>query len=71
MTPYQRSGSYSYGFYMDTDGYIRDGRIDSAQGIRPVISLKEGTLVTSGTGIVTDPWVVTIPEEDSDPIPDP
>ena len=27
-------------------------------GVRPVISLKPGTTVASGTGIATDPWTI-------------
>lgn len=71
MSPYYRSVSYAYDFYMNTYGYMTYGRIDLAYGVRPVVSLKEGTPVTSGTGISTDPWVVTIPVEEPDPVPDP
>lgn len=59
MTPYYRSGSYVYNFYMNANGYMQNGRIDTAYGIRPVISLKDGVGISGGTGTATDPWVVT------------
>ena len=61
MSPYYRYGSYAYNFYLNTTGYMQNGRIDTAYGIRPVISLQEGTEATSGTGTATDPWVVVAP----------
>ena len=30
-------------------------------GAHPPMSLKPGTTVAGGTGIATDPWVVTVP----------
>ncbi|MEE0887595.1 MAG: hypothetical protein U0L97_00085 [Candidatus Saccharimonadaceae bacterium] len=35
--------------------------VDNMYGVRPAISLKSGTTVASGTGIATDPWIVTVP----------
>ena len=61
MTPYYRYSSYAYNFYMNANGYMQNGRIDTAYGIRPVISLKEGTEVSGGSGIATDPWVIEQP----------
>ena len=40
-------------------GYIGDDRVDSAIGVRPVVSLANGTLVNSnGDGTSTNPYVV-------------
>ena len=35
--------------------------LNAGYGVRPAISLKPGTTVESGTGIATDPWIVTAP----------
>ena len=61
LTPFYRYGSYAYNFYMSDGGYMQNGRVDTVYGIRPVVSLKEGTEATSGSGIATDPWVVEAP----------
>lgn len=60
MSPYYRSGSYAYNFYMNANGYMTYGRVDTQYDIRPVISFKEGTTIASGSGIATDPWVVKV-----------
>ena len=44
-------------FYMDNH-YIADYPADSSIGLRPVISLKPGMPIASGTGTATDPYVI-------------
>lgn len=61
MSPYYRYSSYAHNFYLNATGYVQNARIDTAYGIRPVISLKEGTEAVSGSGTATDPWVVEAP----------
>ncbi len=61
MSPYYRYGSYAYNFYMNTNGYMQNGRVDAAYGIRPVVSLQDGTTPSDGTGTATDPWVIMAP----------
>lgn len=68
MSPAHRnnnSGSNTYGtfvFYLASAGNIaNDGLINSTHGVRPVISLKEGTEASSGTGTATDPWIIDMP----------
>ena len=48
-------------FILASGGTLYRSFVDSARGVRPAISLKPGTIVGSGTGIATDPWVVTAP----------
>ena len=33
-------------------------RVDGTLGLRPVVSLKPGQLITKGTGTVNDPYVI-------------
>ena len=44
---------YSYGGLSDNDCGV-----DGSDGVRPVVSLRTSTLVTSGTGTETDPYVI-------------
>ena len=48
-------------FYLGPNGRLNYSNVNNANGVRPAISLKPGTTATSGTGIATDPWVVTAP----------
>ena len=45
--------------YVYSAGYVGVDRVDSASGVRPVVSLISGTLVNSnGDGTSTNPYVV-------------
>ena len=69
-TVYLNNGSYywslsPYYFYFNdarefyvSHGVISNGRMDSADGLRPAVSLKLGTSVASGTGTASDPYVI-------------
>ncbi len=46
------------GFILASNGYLSNGRVYNASGVRPAISLIPGTIITSGTGTATDPWMV-------------
>jgi hypothetical protein len=62
LSPRRRySNGYAYEFALSSSGYLYGNRVYNAYGVRPAISLKPGTTATSGTGIATDPWVVTAP----------
>ena len=45
-------------FRLGSVGGLSGYNVDSARGVRPVISLQPGTTSTSGTGIATDPWII-------------
>ena len=55
------SGGYASGFYLYSNGSLDSNAVNYTRGVRPAISLKPGTTAASGTGIATDPWVVTAP----------
>lgn len=62
LSPNSRSSDgIAYEFTLLSDGYLDNRRVNYTYGVRPAISLKPGTTATSGTGIATDPWVVTAP----------
>ena len=42
---------------VDETGFVSNGNVNYAAGVRPVVSLKSGTLIT-GSGTTTDPYVV-------------
>ena len=59
LSPYRRSSNgYAYGFDLSSDGYLSDRIVNGSYAVRPAISLKEGTEVSSGSGTATDPWVI-------------
>ena len=49
---------YAYGFAVDSLGGLYSGGVGTSDGVRPVVSLRTSTLVTSGTGTETDPYVI-------------
>ena len=60
LSPYRR---YSFGsaseFTLASNGGLDNDNVSTAYGVRPAISLKPGTTAASGTGIATDPWIVS------------
>jgi hypothetical protein len=62
LSPSNRdSTGYAFEFDLTSGGSLYNRRVSNAIGVRPAISLKPGTTAASGTGIATDPWVVTAP----------
>ena len=57
-SPSYFSGYDTDGRYVDTNGYIGSYRVSNSGGVRPVVSLKVGTLVTMGDGSKNNPYVV-------------
>lgn len=55
---YRRSNGGARGFYLYSNGNLSDGGVSGANGVRPAISLASGTVVASGSGTATDPWIV-------------
>ena len=51
-------GGGAYGFGVDSNGSLDDNDVDASDGARPVVSLRTSTLVTSGSGTETDPYVI-------------
>ena len=45
-------------FNVSSSGYLFSHDVYSSYGVRPVVSLRTSTLVTSGTGTETDPYVI-------------
>jgi hypothetical protein len=60
LSPFFRfvNGS-SFVFYLLSSGYLDNDYVTSAYGVRPAISLTQGTKISSGSGTATDPWEVT------------
>ena len=58
---YRYSNGNAREFYLLSNGNLYNSYVNYTIGVRPAISLKPGTTATSGTGIATDPWVVTAP----------
>ena len=48
----------AYGFAVGSDGFLSRNGVFGPDGARPVVSLRTSTLVTSGTGTETDPYVI-------------
>ena len=50
---------HANGFFVYSYGYLYSNYdVDNSYGARPVVSLRTSTLVTSGTGTETDPYVI-------------
>ena len=45
-------------FGVGSNGNLSNGYVSYSDGARPVVSLRTSTLVTSGTGTETDPYVI-------------
>ena len=58
---YRASNGDAREFSLNSNGNLYNNYVSNSYGVRPAISLKPGTTATSGTGIATDPWVVTAP----------
>ena len=58
LSAYDWYGGRAFGFNVYSDGVLNGYGVNSAGGARPVVSLRTSTLVTSGTGTETDPYVI-------------
>ena len=56
LSPSTFNGSH-FGFYLHSNGYLRDSVIDS-YGVRPSVSLQPGIAMTGGSGTSADPFIV-------------
>jgi len=45
-------------FNVNSNGNLNNNNVNNSDGVRPVVSLRTSTLVTSGTGTETDPYVI-------------
>ena len=52
------NSGYAYEFYVNSNGNLNNNNVNNSDGVRPVVSLRTSTLVTSGTGTETDPYVI-------------
>ena len=59
MTPYVFYKSIAFEFYLDSDGMVNGNDVRNSAGVRPVVSLKPGTTISSGSGTATDPFIVS------------
>lgn len=60
LSPYNRS-SIVRGFLLGMDGRFDQSNIKYSYGVRPVISLMHHVQITSGSGIATDPYLISAP----------
>lgn len=58
MTPAYYNGSTAYNFIVDTNK-IGVSAVDVQAGLRPVVTLNQNTVLLSGTGSNTNPYVIT------------
>ena len=58
LSAYYWDSGYAYAFFVGSDGRLNNDGVGDSDGVRPVVSLRTSTLVTSGTGTETDPYVI-------------
>ncbi len=58
LSPHSFYLSSAIGMRVYDYGYLNYSNAYSAYGLRPVVSLKQGQLIASGTGTVSDPYVI-------------
>ena len=52
------SSSYAGGLYLNPGGYLNALHVNDSTGIRSSVSLKPGTILSSGSGTAEDPYIV-------------
>lgn len=52
------SGSVSVRIVLSNGNLSYSNGVNNNIGVRPVVSLAPGTVISSGTGSITDPWIV-------------
>ena len=58
LSAYSWNSGNAHVFYVGSNGYLFYDSVHDSDGVRPVVSLRTSTLVTSGTGTETDPYVI-------------
>ena len=58
LSPSDFDGSCAYGFYLDSDGLLFSTDVSDSYGVRPSVSLQPGIVMTGGSGISADPFVI-------------
>ena len=58
FSPFNIIGVNAVGFVLVSNGYISYGGVASPAGGRPVVSLKQGTVLSSGSGTSSSPYVI-------------
>ena len=58
LSPFQFKDPYAFERLVNTEGSYYDYNVYYGYGVRPVISLKNSVLIASGSGDVTDPWII-------------
>ena len=58
FSPYHFYGWGAHEFFLASDGYFGGDYVTAAWGVRPTISLKSGTVLSSGNGTSTSPYIV-------------
>ena len=58
FSPYYFYRWYAGGISLNSSGYFGNNYVTWSLGARPVISLKQGTILSSGSGTSTDPFIV-------------
>ena len=57
-SPYNFSYTYVLECLVYSSGNVSSGSVNGTYGVRPAVSLKPGTLYSSGSGSATDPYIV-------------
>ena len=58
FSPYYFSGWGAGGFFLGSSGYFSNDGVSDSLGGRPVVSLKQGIAVVSGSGTSSSPYVI-------------
>ena len=58
LSPFQFKDPYAFERLVNTEGSYDDYDVYYGYGVRPVISLKNSVLIASGSGDLTDPWII-------------
>ena len=58
MSSYVYYSTYAGEFYLGSSGNFNYGTVADSRVIRPLISLKKGTVLSGGAGTATDPFIV-------------
>lgn len=64
LSPLSFKTTTVYVSYVDATGAISSNSPNSEMGLRPVISLKKGTVYSGGNGSVTSPYIVNISDQE-------
>ena len=54
----QRSNLQNSGWSLDSNGYVNSSNVSTGSGVRPVLYLSPDVYRVSGTGTITDPYII-------------